>query len=71
MQVISALAMGGGLTFVQMREVAPLDPILSFDSTAPSEVHCFLPRLHFRPPHAATCARYRPTRRPQPPPCAS
>ncbi len=51
--------MGGGLTFVQMREVAPLDPILSFDLNAPSEVEHpkrLWFRFHFRCPCAAAQA---------------
>jgi hypothetical protein len=59
LQVLSVLAVGGGLTIVQMREVAPLDPILSFDLTAPSEVKrpkrlSFL--FHSQSPYAAVCA---------------
>jgi hypothetical protein len=54
--------MGGGLTFVQMREVAPLDPILSFDLDAPSEVKRSAPllfRLHLRRTNHRRCARSR------------
>ncbi len=38
LQVLSVLDMGGGMTFVQMREVVPKDQIMSFDLNAPSEV---------------------------------
>jgi hypothetical protein len=49
--VLSVLAMGDGLTFVQMRETAPLDPILSFNFDAAPKACLAVPCLPWALPY--------------------